>query len=124
VVRGDQIDVRSITGGTSAIGRGASAAVSSGLSPQEVERLFQPVLDTVRQAPADKLLQAVQTTDDLKKEVAKGKQADDSLVAQLIEGLAGLVPAAVSSLVTAFGSPILAGIAGPVTQYVLKKIQR
>jgi hypothetical protein len=60
----------------------------------------------------------------LKVEVAKGKHADDSVVAKLVEGLVGLVPGAVAGIVSAFASPVLSGLAGPVTKYALDKIQR
>jgi hypothetical protein len=59
----------------------------------------------------------------LKDEVAKGKHADDSVVAKLVEGLVGLVPGAVAGIVGAFASPVLSGLAGPATKYVLDKIQ-
>jgi hypothetical protein len=54
--------------------------------------------------------------EELKKEAAKGKSATDSVMAKLVDGIVGLVPGA-------FGTPLLAGIAGPATQYVLDKIQ-
>jgi hypothetical protein len=37
--------------------------------------------------------------------------------------LAGLVPGAVSALVSAFASPVIGGLAGPVTKFVLDRIQ-
>ena len=58
------------------------------------------------------------------KEAARGEKADDGRLAQLIEGLVDLAPGAVSAVVSAFASPILAGIAGPVTKYVLDKLKR
>ena len=59
----------------------------------------------------------------LKQEAAKGANADDSVIAKLVEGLIELVPSALAALVGAFANPILEGIAGPVTKYVLDKIQ-
>ncbi len=61
--------------------------------------------------------------EELKKEAAKGKSATDGVMAKLVEGIVGLVPGAVSAVAGAFGTPLLAGIAGPATQYVLDKIQ-
>ena len=58
----------------------------------------------------------------LKAEAAKGKQADDGTVAKLVDGFVQLVPSAVGAIVSAFGTPILGGIAGPVTKFVLDKI--
>jgi uncharacterized protein YraI len=59
----------------------------------------------------------------LKQEAAKGKNADDRVVARLVEGLVGLMPGAASAVVSAFATPILGGIAGPVTEYVLEKLR-
>jgi hypothetical protein len=123
-VGGDKITVGDISGSTGvAIGRGAQATVTTGVSGQDLERLFLPVMEAVRQAPQEKQAQATQIAEDLKAEVAKGKSADDSQVAKLVDGLADLVPGAVSAVVSAFATPILGGIAGPVTRFVLDKIQ-
>jgi len=59
----------------------------------------------------------------LKAEAARGEQADDGAMARIIDGLADLVPEAVKAIVAAFASPILSGIAGPVTRYVLDKLE-
>jgi hypothetical protein len=45
-------------------------------------------------------------------------------MADIVDGLVALVPGAVGSVVSMFATPILGGIAGPVTKYVLNKIQR
>jgi hypothetical protein len=58
----------------------------------------------------------------LNDEVSKGKSADDSVLAKLVEGLVGLAPGAVAAIVGAFASPVLSGIAGPITKYVLDKL--
>jgi hypothetical protein len=39
-----------------------------------------------------------------------------------VKGLVGLVPSAVSAIVSAFGTPILGGVAGPVTKFVLAEL--
>jgi hypothetical protein len=80
-------------------------------------------MQAARQAPPDRQAEAVKAAEDLKAEASRGQGADDGTLAKLIEGLVGLVPAAVSAVVSAFASPLLAGIAGPVTKYVLNKIQ-
>ena len=59
----------------------------------------------------------------LKQEAAKGENADDGVIAKLVDGLVGLVPAAASAVVSAFATPILGGIAGPVTGFVLDKLR-
>jgi hypothetical protein len=98
--------------------------ITQGVSPRDLESLFAPLLAAVaHEAPADKKASAVEQVQALKAEAAKGKQADDSKMAKLVEGLVGLVPKAVGAVVSAFGSPILGGIAGPVTKYVLDKLK-
>lgn len=120
------------TGGGAHVGGNVSAGgdfvgrdkITQGVSRRDLESLFAPLLATVaHEAPADKKASAVQQVQELKVEAAKGKQADDSKMAQLVEGLVGLVPKAVGAVVSAFGSPILGGIAGPVTKYVLDKLK-
>ena len=64
----------------------------------------------------------VKTAQSLQQEAAKGKQEDDSVLAELLENLVGLVPSAVSAVVSTFASPILAGVVGPVTKHVLRKL--
>jgi hypothetical protein len=41
-----------------------------------------------------------------------------------VKGLVGLVPSAVSAIASAFGTPILSGVAGPVTQFVLEELDK
>ena len=119
-VGGDKINVGDISGSTGvAIGRGAQATVTQGISGAELEKLFAPLVTAVHQAPPEKQAEAEQKTEALKAELAKGKQANDSVVADLVSGLVGLVPGAVSAVASMFGSPILGGIAGPVTKFVL-----
>jgi len=123
-VSGDKITVGDITGSTGlAIGRGAQATVAAGVSGQDIDRLFAPLMNILRDAPPEKRDEAIEKAEELKIEVVKGKDADDSRMAKLLDGLVGLVPGAVSAVVSTFASPILAGIAGPVTKFVLDKIQ-
>ena len=77
----------------------------------------------MRTASPEKQADAMQKVKELKAEAAKGKDADDGVVAKLVKGLVGLIPSAVSAVVSAFATPILGGIAGPVTKYVLDEIQ-
>ena len=64
----------------------------------------------------------MQEVEQLKQELAKGKGADDQRVAGILDGLAALVPGAVAAVVSAFGTPLLGGIA--VTQFVLGQLKR
>lgn len=59
----------------------------------------------------------------LKQELGKGKQANDGAIAKLVDGLVGLVPGAASAVVSAFATPLLGGIVGPVTNFVLDKLR-
>ena len=49
----------------------------------------------------------------LKQEAAKGKEADDGVIAKLVDGLVELVPGAASAVVSAFATPILGGYRRP-----------
>jgi hypothetical protein len=98
--------------------------IETGLGPQELEAAFAPLLAAIaRQAPAQKQAEALQQVQALKAEAARGEQADDGAMARIIDGLADLVPEAVKAIVAALASPILSGIAGPVTRYVLDKLE-
>ncbi len=84
----------------------------------QIDQAFRPLDEAVAHVPEVK-----QKVQDLKAEAAKGKDANDSLLANMIEGVVALVPGAVTAVVGAFGGPILAGVAGPATKYVLGKFQ-
>ncbi|HEY6251562.1 MAG TPA: hypothetical protein VI685_16515 [Candidatus Angelobacter sp.] len=88
------------------------------VSRVQLDQALQPVAAAVAQHS-----QAAQKLEQLKQEATKGKKADDGTIAGLVKGIVGLVPSAVSALVKAFGTPILSGIAGPVTKFVLDEIQ-
>lgn len=97
-------------------------SVSHGVTRAELESLFAPLRAAVaRQAAADTQAAAGKQVDELKTEVAKGRQADDGRIAKIVDGLFGLVPGAVGSVVGMFATPLLGGIAGPVTKWVLDK---
>ena len=121
------------TGGGAHIGRDVYGSggdfvgrdkIIHGMSPAESKPLFDELLKVVEaQAPPGQRAKAVQQVGELKAEVAKGKQANDGTVAKLIESLVGLVPGAESTVASTFVNPILGGIAGPVTKYVLDKLK-
>jgi hypothetical protein len=122
-IGGDKITVGHISGEGIAIGRGARATVTTGLSGQDLHRLFEPLMKSIREMPIANQTEALKKAEDLKEEVAKGKAADDSRMGKLIDGLVDLVPSAVSGIGGIFASPVLGGLAGPVTKFVLDKIQ-
>jgi hypothetical protein len=92
-------------------------------SHAQIDEIFRPLAEAVRAAPPEKRQEAAQKVEALKTEVAKGKGADDRVMGKLVDGIVGLVPSAVGAIVGAFGTPILGGLAGPVTKFVLDKLQ-
>jgi len=102
----------------------AGRDATAGIDPAALERLFAPVMAAVAALPAGERAEATVRVQELKEEAAKGEKADDGRLARLIDGLVGLVPAAVGAVVSAFASPILGGIVGPATQFVLDRIQK
>jgi hypothetical protein len=95
----------------------------TGLDAQELDKLFAPLYEAIEQAPPDKKVEALEKAKQLEDEVAKGESADDSRTGKLVDGILELVPGAVSAVVAMFGQPILAGVVGPVTKFVLEKVQ-
>jgi hypothetical protein len=111
------------TGGGDAVGRDKTTTTTTTYySPTEIHNAWQPVADAIRTAPPEKQAEAAAKLDDLKKEAAKGDKAEDTTIAKLVKGLVGLVPPAVSAVASALGTPILSGVAGPVTKFVLDEL--
>lgn len=115
-----------ISGGTVTVGGdivGHDKIVGTEISKVELNQIFYPLQEAVLAGPSQDQPEAMQKLDALKSEVAKGRDAKDGVVAKLVEGLVGLIPGAVSAVVSAFATPVLGGIAGPATKYVLDKVQ-
>jgi hypothetical protein len=122
----DQSGGVSISGGTVTVGGdvfGGDKIVGTAISNVQLDQIFRPIEESVRTALPANQPEATQKLEELKSEAAKGKNAKDGTVAKLVEGLVGLVPGAVSAVVSAFATPLLGGVAGPATKYVLDKIQ-
>jgi hypothetical protein len=92
-------------------------------SAAALDDALRPLVEAIGAAPADVRGQAEATLVDMKREAAKGTDANDSVIAKLVDGLVGLVPLAGSAVVSAFATPLLAGIAGPVTSFVVDKLR-
>jgi hypothetical protein len=92
-------------------------------SAAELDKALQPLIKAIGAAPADVRPSAETKLGELKQEAAKGKDADDGVIAKLVDGLVGLVPGAASAVVSAFATPLLGAIAGPVTGFVLDKLK-
>ena len=102
------------------IGRDKISGVPSAV---ELDDALRPLIKAVEAAPADVRPEAEAKLGELKQEAAKGKDADDGVIAKLVDGLVGLVPGAVTAVVSAFATPLLGAIAGPVTGFVLGKLK-
>ena len=123
-VGGDKITTGDISGTGIAIGRGARASVTSGVTRADLEQAFAPVLAALAEAPPEQRAAAQRELEILKEEAYRPGKADDSRMAGALEALVALVPSAAGAMASAFVSPLLAGLAGPVTRYVLEKIGR
>jgi hypothetical protein len=102
---------------------GVDKVSGSEMSRVHVDQLFQPFTDAIQMAPLETRQEASEKMTALKKEIGRGKQANDSVMAKLLDGLVKLVPNGIGALTKIFATPILADLTGPVTQFVLSKIQ-
>jgi hypothetical protein len=96
---------------------------AAGSIDQEIEQLFVPVMALVHHDSPESQGPALQAVAALKAELAKGKAADDAQIAELLDSVVEFVPGAESAIVSAFASSLLEGVTGPVTKFVLDKIQ-
>ena len=96
---------------------------SANVTEADLNELFKSLNAILENASAENREVAKQKADELKEELAKGENADDSRVAKLIDGIIDLVPGALSAVVGMFATPILSGLVGPVTKFVLDKIR-
>jgi hypothetical protein len=94
-----------------------------GPSVAALSETFPPLIELIAAAPSDKRPEAEAKLAQLQQEAANGKDANDGAIAKIIDRLVDLVPTAASAVVGAFGTPILGGIAGPVTDFVLDKLR-
>ena len=112
------------TGGGSVVGRDMTITTTTSTT-SKMQIAFQPIADAVKDAPPAMRPAADATLVGLRQEVEKaekGEKADDSVIAGLLKGLVGLVPSAVSAVVSAFASPVLGAIAGPATKSLLNEL--
>ena len=92
-------------------------------STAALDAALQPLAQAIGAAPAQARAEAEAKLGALKREAAKGEGADDGVMAKLVDGLVGLVPEAAGTVVSVFATPLLGGIAGPVTGFVLDKLR-
>lgn len=114
----------SITGGTVTATNIAGRDINVGApSPAAIEQELAPLAAAVAAAPPESRAKAEAMLDKLKAEAMKGGNgADDGVLARLVDGLVGLVPAAASAVGTIFAGPLLGAMVGPVTKFVLSRI--
>lgn len=98
-------------------------SVESGFTGEALNQLFLPLMQALPSVPPEKKPEAEEKIQALKDEVAKGKDAEDSRIGKLLDSIVDLVPGAVSAITGMFATPILSGIAGPVTKFVLDKLR-
>src|SRR4051812_22473417 len=103
-----------ITGRDKIVGAPSTAAL---------EEALRPLIEAVKVTPSEKRDEAEAKLAALKSEASKGSDANDETVADLVDGLAELVPDAAGAAVSAFANPILGGIIGPVTKFALRKLR-
>ncbi len=103
---GVNISGGSVTVGGDVIGR--DKIVGTETSNVQLDQVFRPIEEAVRTALPENQPEATHKLEELKSEAAKGKNAKDGTVAKLVEGLVALVPGAVSAVVSAFATPLLA----------------
>ena len=112
------------TGGGSVVGRDMTINTTTSIR-SKMQIALQPIADAVNEAPLAMRPAADATLVGLRQEVEKaekGDKADDSVIAGLVKGLIGLVPSAVSAVVSAFADPVLGAIAGPATQSLISEL--
>jgi tetratricopeptide (TPR) repeat protein len=122
-IGGDKITVGNISGSQGiAIGRGARADVRimHGPSVDELTPLFAPLLAEVARHNTT----AVTQVKTLQAEVARGEDAEDDKMADLITDIAEAAPAVVETLVNLFTNSIAAKVAGGATKFVLRRLHR
>jgi hypothetical protein len=109
---------------TGAMNTGTQVTNHHGMNASDVPALFAALLAAVNAhaAPSVKA-EAVAQVAQLKSEVAKGAAADSGVVAKLVDGLVGLVPDAARTVASTFATPVLSGIAGPLTKWVLETLK-
>ena len=91
---------------------------------KELDKLFQPLKEHVQTASPDKRPQAEAQVQELHSELSKGPHANSERLNTIIDGLLALVPGALSAVVSMFASPVLTGLVGPATKFVLDRIKK
>lgn len=135
-VRGDKIEGDKVGGdkisasvgdnnSNIAIGKNIHQSVSGGANATELAQAIGPLMAAVvQEAAVEDKAAAAHKVRQLQQEVKSGENADDSIVAGLVQDLAEMVPGAISAIVAAFGAPVLSAAAGATTKFVLGRLKR
>jgi hypothetical protein len=116
---GPDIDRRNLrVGGEGGEIIGRVKIVGVHIAQADLDHAFQPLVEAVAGNT-----EAMRQAEALKREAAKGYDAEDGALAGLVKSIMGLVPGSVAGLLSAFGAAALGGVAGPVTKWVLSEIQ-
>jgi hypothetical protein len=114
---GDQIRIGNISGSSGiAVGRGARASVSRGVSGAELSRLFEHVYRQVEERPGTSAAQKSEisaTVKSVHREAGKGARADTGKIEGWLKTLANLAPDILDVTIASLTSPI-AGISAAV----------
>jgi hypothetical protein len=97
--------------------------IVSAPSAAALDGALRPLIEAIGAAPVEKRAEAEAKLGALKQEAAKGKDAKDDTVADLVDGLVELLPGAAGAVVSAFATPILGAVVGPATSFVLRKLR-
>lgn len=115
-ISGGTVQARDIIGGD-------KTTFGSETSEIHFQRIFQPLKDIALSAAPETRDEALRAVESIQAEAHKGESANDGVLAKMIDHLVDLVPEAARAIASTFSVPILRAIAGPVTQFVLGKIQ-
>ena len=102
---------------------GDQTKINLNSSQIESRNAIADIVQAVEKAPTEVKKDASDKVTDLKAEIGKGKKSDDRTMERLIRGLVDLVPNATQAVVSAFGTPLLGAIAGPLTKDLIKEIE-
>ncbi|MCE7983129.1 MAG: caspase family protein [Caldilinea sp. CFX5] len=110
------------TGGGDFVGRDKIVSRETISRPQNnLDALFAPLLVMVELVPAPQQPVTRQTLERLKKAIAT--EAGDEQIAEIVEALQGQMTSVPPAALSALLMPIVTPVAGPITKFVLKKIQ-
>jgi hypothetical protein len=111
IVHGDQTKVGNISNSQGvAIGRGASASVTHGLSGDEIGKLYASIYQQIKARPEDPNVDKEElndTVEKVQKETGKGEQANPDKVARWLKSLADAAPDILDVTVATLTNPVM-----------------